>query len=139
MLHRLIYCSRNRIAGSPQEITSAIEAILRRSRLINKSKDVTGALLFNGEAFAQVLEGSRAAVQAIYANILKDSRHSHVVLLEDVPIGVRDFTNWSMAFSGADKGVSLYAGLRFEACEINPPGIAHQVLALLKAIVGAHA
>jgi hypothetical protein len=139
MLHRLIYCSRNRIAGSPQHITSVIESILVRSRLHNRERAVTGALLFNGEAFAQVLEGSHAAVSTIYANIPKDSRHGHVVLLEEVDIVLRDFRNWSMAYCGAEKDASLYEGLHFEECEINPLGVAHRVLSLLKDVVGAYA
>jgi hypothetical protein len=139
MVNRLIYSSRNRITGTPHQVAAAIESILLTSRRNNPRLDVTGALLFNGEAFAQVLEGPRAAVDAVYANICRDTRHSHIVLLEQSDIPARDFSNWSMAYSGPEHGATLYQYIQFEECQVDPLGVAARSLSVMKSVVDAHA
>jgi blue light- and temperature-responsive anti-repressor len=139
MPHRIIYCSRSIIAGSPSQKEAALEAILRASRSTNRKCGVTGALLFNGEAFAQVLEGSRSAVESIYAKICEDPRHSQILLLESARAADRDFRNWTMAYAKTDRRSNGFEGLRFEQSELNPTGVAHHVLQLLKAIVESYA
>jgi hypothetical protein len=46
----------------------------------------------------QCLEGPRPAVNELYATILRDERHSDVVLLEYGDTQNRLFADWSMAF-----------------------------------------
>lgn len=138
MEYRLIYCSRNRIEGSEQQIAEEIEKILISSRRNNEEHRITGALLFNGLAFAQVLEGPRAAVEAIYATICEDNRNSHNVLLETGDIAKRDFARWSMAYSGPDSDGHLYEHLKLADVETDGAGVAKRVLDLLKSVVHAH-
>ncbi len=66
----------------------------------NNKVSVTGALLFNGGSFAQVLEGPRKAVETTFERIQRDPRHSDVSVLQCEPVEARGFSNWSMAFIG---------------------------------------
>lgn len=138
MVYRLIYCSRNRIEGTAEQIADEIERILLSSRRNNVVHGITGALLFNGQAFAQVLEGPRAAVETIYATICEDSRNSHMVLLETAETTTRNFARWSMAYSGPDEDGGLYRHLNLDDCETDASGVAKRVFALLQSVVHAH-
>ena len=101
-VHQIVYCSKNRIPGSAGEVAIEIDAILRTARSRNERAGVSGALLFSGAAFAQVLEGPLAAIQEIFESILCDERHQDVVLLRNAAAPTRVFTDWSMAY--ADPG-----------------------------------
>jgi hypothetical protein len=61
---------------------------------------VTGALIFTGVHFAQVLEGSAPAVEILIRRIASDERHTHFDVLQDTEIDRRHFRTWSMAYSG---------------------------------------
>lgn len=100
-LHRLVYYSRNRIAGDSDTLAEAIEAILKKSRVNNQTVGVTGALMFNAGCFAQVLEGARDAVEDVFERIQLDDRHGDVTLLGFEPAPRRAFEVWSMGFVGA--------------------------------------
>ncbi len=97
--YQIVYSSRNSIQGTPEEIEAEVGAILRDSRRNNQRAGITGALLFNGQGFAQVLEGPMGAVENIYERIQWDERHSHVVLLSNGPCEQRTFSDWSMAYA----------------------------------------
>ena len=97
-LHRLVYYSRNRISSEP---AAEIQSILAASRRNNAAANVTGALIFNMGCFGQVLEGPRRAVEATFERIQRDPRHGDVSLLAFQPATERSFSNWSMAFVGA--------------------------------------
>ncbi|MCW1430291.1 BLUF domain-containing protein [Novosphingobium sp. JCM 18896] len=99
-LARLVYYSRNRIAG---DALPEIDAILASSRRNNAGAGVTGALLFNMGCFGQILEGPRRAVEATFERIQRDERHGEVSLLDFQGIDERAFSNWSMAFVGSSK------------------------------------
>lgn len=99
-IHRLVYYSRNRLAGLPDAMDAAIRAILAASRRNNASVDVTGALMFNAGCFAQVLEGPRPAVEHTFERIQQDPRHGDVSVLSFGPVAGRAFDRWSMGFVG---------------------------------------
>ena len=101
-LHRLVYYSRNRLPGDADAHAAAIREILAASRRNNQRADVTGALMFNAGCFGQVLEGPRLAIEATFERIQRDPRHGEVSLLAFEPVAHRTFTNWSMAFVGAE-------------------------------------
>lgn len=97
--------------GSEQR--SGFAAILDESRRNNQRWRITGALLFYDEMFLQVLEGSRQSVEALFATIRRDRRHTRIHHLGTDPIVARRFARWSMAFvnpghvGAAFVGVSL--------------------------------
>ena len=101
-LYRLIYLSRNTIPGSNENIHQEIEQILAVSRQRNAASQITGALMFNRECFAQVLEGAHDDIQATFERIQCDPRHADVVVLDFKPVEARRFSHWSMGYIGYD-------------------------------------
>lgn len=99
-LYRAIYCSRATIDGSPAKVAGELQAILAASRRNNDRAGLTGALLFANRCFAQALEGERQAIEQCFERIQTDGRHSEVTVLEFQPAAERDFSAWSMAFTG---------------------------------------
>ena len=110
-LHRIVYYSRNRLAGGPDVVADQIRTILAASQRNNAPLGVTGALMFNSGCFAQVLEGPQEAIEATFERIQQDDRHGDVSLLEFSPIPHRFFPNWSMAYVGASRA----HGAQFDA------------------------
>jgi hypothetical protein len=103
-LWRLVYWSRNLIvsdaAGSGAE--EDLNRILGSARRNNPSYGVTGALLFNRGAFAQVLEGPREGIIEIFERIQCDPRHADMVVLDYAAVPERCFAEWSMGFLGTE-------------------------------------
>ena len=99
-LFRLVYHSRNLIAGDRGAFLDEVHQILAASRRNNQRAGITGALMFNRGCFAQVLEGPRAAVEATFERIQLDERHAGVMLMDIAEIARRGFPTWSMAFVG---------------------------------------
>jgi len=94
MLVRLLYASR-----SASEIDEPlIASILDHSRKYNQKHGITGILCAYtpGNVFLQLLEGGRDAVNALYANIVRDPRHTDVTLLDCAEITERRFASWRM-------------------------------------------
>ena len=91
---RLVYVSRM----TPECDTLALQQILEVSRRKNEARDITGVLCYDPTFFMQCLEGPRAAVNELYAEIVQDSRHKDVTLLEYCDVRARQFADWSMAF-----------------------------------------
>jgi hypothetical protein len=105
-LYSLAYFSRNMIQGDPAAVDAEIAAILDVARVKNRAADITGALLFSGGCFAQVLEGPRNAVEDIFETIQNDSRHRDATILHLHAIETRSFANWSMAYAGTAEGMT---------------------------------
>lgn len=99
-LHRLVYYSRNRVAGDASALTAAIDYILASSLPNNARAQITGVLMFDAGCFGQVLEGSREALETTFERIRTDDRHKRVTLLAFGPVQARMFGHWSMRFVG---------------------------------------
>lgn len=91
MLVRLLYASR---AVDPSD--AAIDSILLQSRQFNPTSGITGILCYGGGIFLQAIEGGRNAVNELYGHIVRDSRHTDVVLLHYEEISERRFGGWTM-------------------------------------------
>ena len=100
-LYRLVYYSRTAMRGDAEALANTITSILTKSQANNQQVGVTGALMFNSGCFAQVLEGTRDAVETVFERIQQDERHGDVSLLAFDPVPSRAFENWSMGFVGA--------------------------------------
>jgi len=100
VLYRLVYYSRNQVAGERTMFAANVDNILARSRDNNARDGITGALLFNAGCFAQVLEGPLPKIETTFERIQQDDRHGDVSLLTLEPIAARSFPNWSMGFVG---------------------------------------
>jgi hypothetical protein len=94
MLVRLLYASRS-VDGIDAAFIDDIQA---RSHAYNAEHGITGILCACqvGGVFLQALEGSRAAVNQLYANIVRDRRHGEVTVLEYAEISQRSFSAWRM-------------------------------------------
>lgn len=111
-LYRLVYASKNLLQGTEAETAEAIQQILKASQRNNAKVGVTGALMFNDGAFAQVLEGPRRGVEETFERIQRDPRHGDVTVLQCGPAESRGFANWSMAFVGQSaKGQAQFSNL----------------------------
>jgi hypothetical protein len=99
-LHRLVYISRNNIGGDSDNLQKEISQILRSARKNNSEVDVTGALMFTSDYFAQALEGPYDRVQALFDRIQQDNRHSDMVMIDFSAVEKRIFAEWAMAYVG---------------------------------------
>lgn len=111
-LFRLVYYSKM-VAQNPEDphLRADLKGILESAKRNNMVNGVTGALLFNKQYFAQVLEGDRKAVTETFIRISHDPRHSDHVILDARAIEKRRFADWSMCFVG--QPVSEEAHRRF--------------------------
>ena len=134
-LYRILYCSRNAVAGTPEAIAHEVRDILACSRRNNARDGITGGLLFSEGVFAQVLEGPAAAVERAFERIQCDERHGEVTVLQASPIAARDFPDWSMAFAGADASASPLGAEAMAGAFSAQSGAGDQVLALLRSVV----
>ncbi|MEE7439747.1 BLUF domain-containing protein [Methylobacterium oryzae] len=91
----LLYVSRR--MSSDAEVRNIVETSLAR----NAQLGVTGALVASRGRFAQILEGPRAAVDALMDSIRRDRRHAGVEVLVYDDIDRRRFADWTLAYSGA--------------------------------------
>ena len=96
ILVRLIYCSIQNGVGDADIIN-----ILDTARANNALDRVTGALVYNGKYFLQILEGNRMNVTRRFISIVKDCRHKDIELLDFSPIKERRFPRWEIQYVGA--------------------------------------
>lgn len=105
-LMSLLYVSRSTMPGD--EAPATIENVVASARSYNPEHGLTGALLFTGEHFAQVLEGTPTAIEALMKNVSRDTRHDQIVVVSREPITKRRFGEWSMAYSGPSQFVARH-------------------------------
>lgn len=116
MLVRLMYASRTAAAIGADDIA----AVVKSSRAHNPGVGVTGVLCCSGGIFLQVLEGGRAAVNALYLRIAADPRHHDVQLLNYEEIEERRFTGWSMGHVNLSR-VNPALLLKYSECAVLDP------------------
>ncbi|KCZ59681.1 BLUF domain-containing protein [Hyphomonas chukchiensis] len=92
MIVRCLYASR------PADALKGtfLDNILNQSRTNNPALGITGLLCVSDDLFIQVLEGGRDEVCELFNAIVRDSRHTHVRLLDYAEIDERMFGNWTM-------------------------------------------
>ena len=89
---QLLYVSRLARGTEPGVVT----AIATSSQEKNFARDISGALLFDGSWFAQLLEGAEAEVRLLMGTIDKDLRHEQVEVLAAGRFGLPRLTDrWS--------------------------------------------
>jgi len=94
VLVRLLYASKVSPNFGPMDMRDILES----SRRNNVEDGITGLLIMADGFFFQALEGDRKSVNATYARILKDPRHSMSVILNSQEIDKRQFSGWSMGY-----------------------------------------
>jgi len=132
-LYRIVYCSRNQIKGTEEEIANAQLDLLEAARSKNRSLGITGALVSRAGVFAQALEGPRSSVEHIVRLVQQDPRNSDITVCLRGPATERDFPKWSMAFADGEGpgGLSPAQGA-FDAVFANQESAGEDLLVLLK-------
>ena len=97
-MKRLIYCSQAAYDVAPDELV----ALLDHARARNEESGLTGMLLYSSQSFLQMVEGDAGAIEATYARILADDRHTNLRLLMDAEVPARLFPDWTMGFEHID-------------------------------------
>lgn len=98
MLASWMYVSRATFPTS--DANAVIEPIATLSLRRNAELEVTGALIFAVQHFAQYIEGPPAAVESLRTAIERDSRHRSLhTVLDDRP-ECRRFGGWRIAYRG---------------------------------------
>jgi len=94
MTYQIMYSSQ---AAEPMT-AAALEKILTDARAGNAARNVTGALIYVDGVFFQILEGDKAVVHELMANIARDSRHQSVTVFHEAEVEARAFESWRMAY-----------------------------------------
>ncbi len=76
-----------------------IHALVEVARAHNVRDGLTGALIYNGQNFMQLLEGPVAKVEACLARIRADRRHCGMIEIRRRLIEEREFADFSMHYS----------------------------------------
>lgn len=134
-LYRVLYCSRNHLAGRPETYPGEIQGILATSRKNNARDGVTGGLLFSEGCFAQVLEGPLGMVENAFERIQCDERHRKVTVLQSGSITARDFPDWSMAFTAADVADNPLAGVALDGAFSGQSSTGDDILSLMRKVI----
>lgn len=101
-LHLLsvIYVSVADPALTPEDIA----ALLERSQRNNARDGLTGALIYNGQNFMQLLEGEVEKVEACLARIRADRRHTGMIEVRRREVVHREFSDWAMLYAPLFRG-----------------------------------
>lgn len=135
-VYRVVYVSRCEIRPGRFGSTEAISDILTASRRNNAAAGITGALAFNGEFFAQVLEGERDRVIELVQRVERDARHSNMLIVDEGFVPQRDFGSWAMAYVEApgEKEIPV-SGKRLTEILASESGRGRDVVEMLKYLV----
>lgn len=104
MLEIWMYVSRSCLAHA--SAPEAIEKIVREAQAYNVTSDVSGALLYTGSRFAQLIEGSSEAISRLRGSISADERHDDLVLLSPAAWTEPRFAGWALAYSGPSEYIA---------------------------------
>ncbi|KQQ32380.1 blue light sensor protein [Duganella sp. Leaf126] len=134
MLVRLLYASHAASDTPP----GTIATIMQQSHNYNPRHGITGVLCHSDRLYLQVLEGGRAQVNALYAKILRDPRHTGAVLLHYEEISERRYSGWTMGQVNLGK-INPGTLLRYSALpEFNPHALSGKSsLALIDELMAA--
>ena len=97
-LERVIYIRECRIDVA--EVKAAMTKLVTDARSRNAELAVSGALLFTGTHFVQILEGPPSSIALILSALRKDPRHSNIFIAARHSISAQIFSGWQMAYHG---------------------------------------
>ncbi len=103
-LESQLYISK--YVGRDEQARSDVEDIVSLVSMKNASISVTGALIFTGKHFAQILEGESESLDRLMASIARDPRHEIVKTFVRTKISDRRFPSWGLAYAGQSHFVS---------------------------------
>lgn len=92
-IFQLLYFSR----ATAHVEASTLAEILQTSQRNNQRSGISGLLIYEDYHFMQVLEGTKQAVEEIFAKICVDERHTDVFTIYSADVEKRQFGGWAMA------------------------------------------
>lgn len=101
----LLYVSTSMLP--PAQAEAEVAAIVRRCEPRNIARGLTGAIVFTGTHFAQLIEGEEAVVETLLSSLRLDPRHADLTVVDRRDIATRRFASWSVAYSGPSQFVAL--------------------------------
>lgn len=109
-LVRIAYASRAAFKpfDTDQGIDGNVANILATARRENKKNNLVGALYYGNGCFFQCLEGQQNAIDALYAKLLRDPRHTDLKILLTKPIDQVGFRDWEMKFATIDREIRTF-------------------------------
>lgn len=138
-LYNLAYISKNAIKGDADHIKAEITKILASAHKNNPEKGVTGALLYSGGYFCQVIEGPEDVLEELYETIQMDDRHGDVTVLHFQPIEARGFSEWAMALAGIEDDMRFdIEGVRASKDELKVKETGKDLVTVLEQMVKQH-
>lgn len=102
-IYQVAYISKNTVDKNQSDVKNEIKDILNVARKNNKELGITGALLYSGGYFCQVLEGEKDKVEKLIKTIQSDNRHKEINILSGEFVTNRTFAEWDMAFAGIEE------------------------------------
>lgn len=138
-LYHLAYISKNSINGTEDDIKEQVKSILSTAQTNNPALGVTGALLYSGGYFCQVIEGESETLEELFETIQMDSRHNQVTVLHFEPIEKRNFSEWAMARAGIEDTMRFdIEGIRTSKDEILVERNGKDLVNVLEQLVKQH-
>ena len=136
MLVRLLYASR----AVDGKLCDVVQSVMQQSREHNPQHGITGILCHSDQVFMQVLEGGREAINTLYGHIMRDPRHTDVVLLHYEEINERRYAGWTMGQANLGK-INPSIMLKYSALpELNPHNMSGKMsLALIEELMATAA
>jgi hypothetical protein len=138
-LYNLAYISKNAIKGDVGAIKEQIRNILATAHRNNAAKGVTGALLYSGGYFCQVIEGAGDVLEELFESIQMDGRHGDVTVLHFQPIEARGFSDWAMALAGIEESMRFdIDGILASKDELKMKETGRDLVSVLERMVQQH-
>ena len=138
-LYNLAYISKSSIKGTQAEIQEQIREILSAAQRNNPIKNITGALLYSGGYFCQVIEGPSETIEELFETIQMDPRHGDVTVLNFETIESRRFNEWAMAFAGIEDNMRFdIEGVRASKDELQMKETGRDLVSVLDKILKQH-
>ena len=91
-MYRLFYMSTARRDLEKAEVNRMVAAAALKNALLS----ITGAIGYDGERFAQILEGDKNDVTGLMETIRADNRHSGIVIIAEKTVERRIYEGWGM-------------------------------------------
>ncbi|MBD9402372.1 BLUF domain-containing protein [Comamonas sp. CMM02] len=98
-MHQELQCFMYHSELAPTAELSCVADIVKTARDFNQLHAITGVLIFDGQRFAQYIEGEAQAIDFLIGQLARDPRHINFTPQHNGPrTDKRWFPSWSMAY-----------------------------------------
>ena len=101
-MHHPLTCFIYTSALTPRSEAAVVATIVKQARELNAIHGITGVLIFDGERFAQYIEGPQRQIQQLALNLAEDPRHCEFQEHYCATSAQRRFDAWSMGYADVE-------------------------------------